>query len=101
MARITSQATSVEVPPPNGAKLKVEDMGLSVTEDWAATDNLSQLIVGKWDHGPVHATTTLMSTRYGIQAESASLAEFNSSWFEALPGADAGAPPPNPRIVLG
>ena len=63
IARITSQATSVEVPPPNGVKLKVEKMGLCVTEDWAETDSLSQLITGRWDHGPVHATTTKMSTR--------------------------------------
>ena len=63
MARITSQATSVEVPPPNGAKLNVDEMAVCVTYDMAETDSLSQLINGIWDRGLVIATTTKMSTR--------------------------------------
>src|SRR5579862_5757219 len=60
--KITSQEASIEVPPVNGARLNVEASVFPVTEDFVATDNLSQLIAGRRDHGPVHATTTRMST---------------------------------------
>src|SRR5579862_619552 len=60
--KITSQEASIDVPPVNGAKLNVEASVVPVTEDLVATDNLSQLIAGRWDHGPVQATTTRMST---------------------------------------
>ena len=79
MARITSQATSVEVPPPNGAKLKVEEMGLCVTEDWAATDSLSQLIVGKWEE----KESSRKRRYYHITKQGrASLAEKQQAWTD-------------------
>src|ERR1019366_4188013 len=71
MARITSQDARVDVPPPNGLKLNIDEMGLCVTDDLAATDSLNRLIPGRWDHGPVQATTTRMSTMYGTQAKKA------------------------------
>ena len=63
MARITSQATSVEVPPPNGAKLNVDEMAVCVTDDIVETDSFIQLINGIWDRGLVIATTTKIRTR--------------------------------------
>jgi hypothetical protein len=49
--KITSQDASIDVPPVNGAKLNVEASVFPVTEDLVATDNLSQLIAGRGDHG--------------------------------------------------
>ena len=62
-----SQETSVEVPPPSGAKLNVEEMALCVTEEIACTVSLAKLNPGRCDHGPVQPTTTRISTRKGIQ----------------------------------
>ena len=62
IARITSHEARIDVPPVNGVKLKTEVSGFCVTEDFAATDQLEQLIGGRCDHGPVHATTTRIST---------------------------------------
>src|ERR1700722_1299831 len=66
-ATITSHETSVDVPPLKGAKLKVESTGFCVTEEFALTDNLNQLISGRCDQGPVQRTTTKINTMYGSQ----------------------------------
>ena len=50
------------MPPANGLKLKTERIGFCVTEELAATDQRNQLSPGRWDHGPVQATTTAIST---------------------------------------
>src|SRR5579864_6192848 len=66
--RIMSHAAKVDVPPPSGLKLNVEERGVCVTEDMATTDSLFKLREGSFDHGPVHATTTKMSARNGTHA---------------------------------
>ena len=62
-----SQETSVDVPPPSGAKLNVEEMALCVTEEIAWTVSFAKLNPGRCDHGPVQPTTTRINTRKGIQ----------------------------------
>src|ERR1035441_4090544 len=101
MARITSQDASVDVPPPNGLKLNIDEMGLCVTDDLAATDSLNRLNAGRADHGPVQATTTRMSTMYGTQAKKAARTDVISMVFAAAAGADSSGAPPNPRVVFG
>ena len=62
-----SQDASVEVPPPSGAKLNVEEMAVCVTEEMAWTVSFVKLYPGRCDHGPVQPTTTRIKTRNGIQ----------------------------------
>lgn len=63
MAAIINQETRVEVPPLNGVKLKIEAIGRCVVEETAEVESRNQLILGKWDHGPVHATTTAIKIK--------------------------------------
>lgn len=100
-AKITSQDASIAEPPANGVKLKTDATGFCVTEEVAAIDHLNQLIAGRCDQGPVHATTTQMSTMYGIHTKNARRIEFSSAKSEE--GATAGVifAPPNPRITFG
>ena len=57
------------MPPLSGVKLKTDVSAFCVIDDFAATESLNKLFAGSADQGPVHATTTRISTMYGIQAD--------------------------------
>src|SRR5579862_6424962 len=96
-----SQETSVEVPPPSGAKLKVEEIGVWVTDEIACTVSLVKLYPGRCDHGPVQPTTTIISTRNGIQELTAWRKLPISSATDSSMGLSFRGCPPNPRMVFG
>src|SRR6202162_4107754 len=96
-----SQEASVDVPPPSGAKLNVEEMALCVTEETAWTVSFAKLKPGRCDHGPVRPTTTRINTRKGIQEFKACRMLPISRAFAAEAGDRASGLPPNPRIVFG
>src|SRR6185437_9282583 len=63
------QAAQIAVPPMNGAKLNVaRTMAPGVSDECAATERLNRLTLGRFDHGPVHNTTTTIRTMKGSQA---------------------------------
>src|SRR5579872_1919131 len=101
IARMISQETNVEVPPPSGAKLNVDEMGVWVTEEIACTVSFVKLYPGRCDHGPVQPTTTRISTRNGIHE----LIAWRRLPISRATASDVGAItrglPPNPRIVFG
>src|SRR5579871_3752546 len=101
IARIISQETRVEVPPPSGAKLKVDEIGVWVTEEIACTVSFVKLYPGRCDHGPVQPTTTIISTRNGIHELTAWRKLPISSAIDSDTGASARGLPPNPRMVFG
>ena len=62
------QETRIAVPPTAGLKSNAAEMvAPGATDDCAVTAAWNQLIAGSFDHGPVHATTTMTRTRIGSQ----------------------------------
>src|SRR5215469_1643034 len=85
--------TKMAEPPTAGLKSKTAAMVVfSVNADLAETTRCSQVTPGSDDHGPVHATTTAISTMIGIQPWSTSPTDM--PWFaEELWPPAIGAPP--------
>src|SRR5579883_1990920 len=70
------QDARIAVPPTNGVQLNTAAiLAPGVMAESAATAACSRMILGRLDHGPVHATTTTTSTAIGNQAMPTSAAE--------------------------